>query len=365
MLSSCKVLSLTDFDPSIWAALVLAILLALPLWLSRHHYRSLPEIKPAEIRPRHTGGVEADPPDCMVVIPARNEEGRIGQAVRSLPLDTVIVVDDFSGDQTAQEAREAGAGVLPAPEPLSGELGKPNACMEGARVLTSRWILFADADTRYQPGFLDAVVAAAESSKVDFLSVYLKPEYSGLHESILSPFAVALYFCGINPRADPAAAFNGQCVLVRRDPYEFVGGHKPLLTSVCDDIKMASLAQRHRMRFAVARAPRLGYVRIRPCDFERNARRFALVGFSKGAPIMLAAVAFAMWLPMLTWLAVEEQWPAAAAFFFVPSVFLLPWYGWKRAILAPLGIYGMAPILFRGMLGALTHRPLEWKGRVI
>jgi len=301
----------------------------------------------------------------MVVIPARNEAGVVGRAVKSFPPDTVIVVNDQSTDWTAEEAREAGAGVLDAPPLVPGALGKANACMAGASILESRWILFVDADTRYQPGFLDAVVAAAEASNIDFLSIYLKPEYRGLHESILSPFAVALYFCGINPRADPAAAFNGQCVLVRRDPYEFVGGHKPLLTSVCDDVKMAALAQRHRMRFALARAPRLGHVRIRPDDFERNARRFALVGFSKGAPIMLTALAFGMWLPMLTWLAVEEQWPAAAAFFFVPSVFLLPWYGWKRAILAPLGIYGMAPILFRGMLGALTHRPLEWKGRVI
>jgi glycosyltransferase involved in cell wall biosynthesis len=360
MLSSCKVLSATDFDPSIWAALALAVLLALPLWFSRLHYRALAEIKPPD-----AGRAPASQPDCMVVIPARNEEGQIGRAVRSLPPDTVIVVDDFSEDKTAAEAREAGAGVLPAPQPLSGELGKPNACMEGARVLTSRWILFADADTHYQPSFLQAIVSAAEARRVDFLSIYLQPEYHGLGASILAPFAVALYFCGINPRRDPAAAFNGQCVLVRRDPYEFVGGHKSLLTSVCDDIKMAALAQRHRLRFAVALAPLLGHVRIRPDDFERNARRFALIGFSKGAPIMLAALGFALWLPVLAWLLVAEQWAAAAVFFFLPSVFLGSWYGWKRAILAPLGIYGMLPILFRGMLGALTHRHLEWKGRVI
>ena len=359
MLSSSKVLSLTDFDPSIWTAVALGLLLTIPLWISFFHYRALSEIKPV------AGGVAAKRPDCMVVIPARNEEGRIGRAVRSLPPDTVIVVDDFSTDQTVREAREAGAGVIPSPQPLAGELGKPNACMEGARVLTSRWILFADADTRYRPGFLDAVVASAEASRVDFLSIYLKPEYRGRDESILSPYAVALYFCGINPRADPSAAFNGQCVLVRRDPYEFVGGHKPLLTSVCDDIKMAALAERHRLRFAVVRAPRLGYVRIRPRDFERNARRFALVGLSKGAPIMLAALAFAMWLPVLAWLLMDQHWLAAAGFFFLPSVFLGPWYGWKRAILAPLGIYGMPPILFRGMLGAIQHRTLEWKGRVI
>ena len=368
MLSSPKVLSLVHFDPHwsvrldavTWAALALAPLMALPLWLSRRHYRSL-----FEIQPPTPGSVTADPPDCMVVIPARNEEGQIGGAIRSLPPDTVIVVDDFSEDKTADEAREAGAGVIPAPEPLSGELGKPNACMEGARVLTSRWILFADADTRYEPGFLPAVVRAAETSKVDFLSVYLNPEYRTASESILSPFAVALYFCAIHPRSDAAAAFNGQCVLVRRDAYEFVGGHKVLLNAMCDDLKMAQLAQRHRLKVAVARAPQLGRVRINPRDFERNAARFALIGFSSGATLMLTALVCALWLPALAGLMIERHWRAAAVFFLLPSFLLGPWYGWTRAILAPLGVYGLQPILLRGALGAITHRRLEWKGRVI
>ena len=57
----------------------------------------------------------------MVIIPARNEEAVIARAVRSLPPDTVIVVDDHSEDRTAEAARQAGAGVLPAPRfPATG-----------------------------------------------------------------------------------------------------------------------------------------------------------------------------------------------------------------------------------------------------
>src|SRR6266404_1636462 len=133
---------------------------ALTVLVSYRRYLALPEIAPL------APGASARPADCMVVIPARNEQGRIGRAVSSLPPDSVIVVDDFSEDRTAAEARRAGAGVLAAPEPLEGALGKPSACMEGARVLTSRWILFADADTRYETGFLDAVVTAAEAGKL-------------------------------------------------------------------------------------------------------------------------------------------------------------------------------------------------------
>ncbi len=301
----------------------------------------------------------------MVVIPARDEEELIGRAVRSLPPDSVIVVDDGSEDKTADEARAAGAGVLRALQPIGREAGKPNACMQGSRVLSCRWILFADADTHYQPGFLPAMVGAAEEAKVNFMSIYLKPEFGSLAESILSPYALNLYFCGINPKAHPEAAFNGQCVLVRRDPYEFVGGHKSMLNAICDDIKMAQLAQQHRLKFDVVRAPRLGSVRIRPSDFVRNARRFGLINFSSGAIVLLSAFAYALWLPALVWMAAGRLWGPATMFFFIPVVLLIPWYGWRRAILAPLAIYAMLPILLRGTLGALSHGPVEWKGRII
>jgi glycosyltransferase involved in cell wall biosynthesis len=342
--------------------MTLGVLLAALLWRSGRNYRALPEIRPLD----HPGAAPASPaPDCMVVIPARNEEGNIGTAVRSLPPDSVIVVDDFSEDKTADEAREAGAGVLPAPELLDGAIGKSNACMEGARVLTSRWILFADADVRFKPGAVGALVAAAEAGQIDFLSVYLKPEFRTIAESTLSPYGVALYFCGINPRADPASVFNGQCLLVKRSPYEFTGGHRALLGYLCEDVKMAELARRHRLKFAVVRAPKVGSVRIDPDDFERNASRFVLLRWWRGGWIALTAGAWALWLPALVFLLLQDQITAALVWCAVPSVFLGAWYGWARAILAPIGIYAILPRLFRGAVGAVTNRHFEWKGRVI
>jgi dolichol-phosphate mannosyltransferase len=51
----------------------------------------------------------------VVVIPAYNEEGKIGKVVRKIPfglVDRVVVVDDCSRDRTAMEAQEAGAEVI-------------------------------------------------------------------------------------------------------------------------------------------------------------------------------------------------------------------------------------------------------------
>lgn len=56
-----------------------------------------------------------DPTRVAVVVPAWNEAGKIGDVVRKVPrrwASCVIVVDDHSGDATAEEARAAGADVV-------------------------------------------------------------------------------------------------------------------------------------------------------------------------------------------------------------------------------------------------------------
>jgi dolichol-phosphate mannosyltransferase len=54
-------------------------------------------------------------PRVLCVAPAWNESGRIGRVVKSIPagvVDSIVVVDDGSGDLTAQKAEEAGAIVV-------------------------------------------------------------------------------------------------------------------------------------------------------------------------------------------------------------------------------------------------------------
>jgi len=341
---------------------IFATLLCLLVVRARRNFLFLPALKP---RPR-TG----PPPDCMVVIPARNEAGSIGRAVRSLPHDTVIVVDDFSEDSTAEEARKAGAGVLPAPELPRGALGKANACMEGARVLTSRWILFADADTWYAEGFLDSAVAVAEGSGLDLLSIQLAYRPKGLIEHALVPYAEALFFSGVNPRADPSAAFNGQCLLVRRQPYEFFGGHAAGLSSLADDVRFARLADRHRMKKALARTSRLGYARLHSGwrglreGIPRNALRFTQVDARIGITILVTASLAALWLPAVAWLALSGEMSVAAALFLLWLVLMLPWYG-PWVWVAPFAPILTLPILASAAISTVTHRKLQWKGRPI
>ena len=356
-------LSGLDQGISLWAALGVGVLFIAIFVKSRLSYVGIPKL--AALKSKTETG-----PDCMVIVPARNEEAMIARVVKSLPQDTVIVVDDHSEDGTAEAARKAGAGVLPAPDLGLQSFGKSNACAAGARVLRSRWVLFADADTWFEEGFLDSAVATAEANQLSFLSFYLQPEFESFSESVLVPCALALYFAGFAPRGKAPEIVNGQCILVRRDAYDFIGGHAAVITSMIDDVKLAALANRHRLKFAIARAGRLGHVRFHADGlwrgFERNAYRFVMVSPWMGITIFAASFVAALWGPVLIWLAVGKEWAALIAFALLPSAVLGVWYrNPLRALLAPLGIYGMFFIIVNGFLAAITGRQLEWKGRAL
>jgi chlorobactene glucosyltransferase len=355
------VLSQFGPGPSLWAALVVAVLFTGCFVMARLNYLRIPKLG-------NDLSASGDP-DCMVVIPARNEASTIAQAVASFPHDTVIVVDDRSTDATADIARSAGAGVIQAPELPLRAIGKVNACAAGARVLTSRWILFVDADTSYDVRFLRAAVAFAEGGALDFLSIHLLPRCETVLEHILVPYWWALSYCGVRAQ-DPAAAFQGQCVLVRRQAYEFIGGHSAILTEVVDDAKLAALAKRHRLKIGVTRSGRLGSVRFHADGlrrgFQRDAIRFMMVNPWMRVALIVAATSTALWLPAVLWLRIAGYPEAGLILALLPTFVLGIWYGnpgW--ALLAPLAIYSMAPIIWSGAIGAFTGRQIEWKGRII
>lgn len=90
----------------------------------------------------------------LVVIPAFNEGGRVGEVVRQVrlaaPFATVMVVDDASCDDTAVEARRAGARVLKHPI----NLGYGAAVKTGLTVALKEKFSFVvqmDGDGQHEP----------------------------------------------------------------------------------------------------------------------------------------------------------------------------------------------------------------------
>lgn len=120
-----------------------------------------------------------DHPDTLapvaVVIPAYNEGASVAAVVATVPkrlcaLDVeVIVVDDGSGDDTAAQARRAGARVAS----LRANTGQGNAFKVGYRLAVvggAQYIATADADGQFDPQELDRLLTMVVSGEADFVT---------------------------------------------------------------------------------------------------------------------------------------------------------------------------------------------------
>jgi dolichol-phosphate mannosyltransferase len=111
----------------------------------------------------------------------------------------------------------------------SGWTGKAWALQQGLDVASGEWVVFLDADTRPKPGLVDALVEAA--AQFDLLTAAPRFVCESAAERVLHPAMAAtipyrvgpLDVEGWQPRPRRAIA-NGQCVVVRREPFVAAGG---------------------------------------------------------------------------------------------------------------------------------------------
>lgn len=179
--------------------------------------------------------------DVAVVIPARNEAGVIGGLLRTVPAGVeVVVVDDGSGDGTAEEARSLGVAVLDPGPPPPGWVGKSWACAAGAAATTGPILVFLDADVRLRDGALQAVAMAAGASGG---LVSVQPHHQvGSRREELSAYFNVVGLMGVGAFAAipiaVAAAF-GPVLALPRELYDRVGGHGAVRDDILDDVALA------------------------------------------------------------------------------------------------------------------------------
>ncbi|MFN2385609.1 MAG: glycosyltransferase [Thermoanaerobaculia bacterium] len=216
-------------------------------------------------------------PSVSVVIPARDEERAVEQAVRSqlaqdYPDFEVVVVDDRSRDGTPRILRELARShgrlrVLTGKEPPHGWLGKPHALHQGSEAARGDLILFADADIVYHPQTLREAVTLMESRRLDLAALLPAFEMRGFWENVLMPYVPLAYFFGPailanSDRLRWLAAGAGSGNLVRRAAYDAAGGHAALRTSVVDDVRLSVNVKRAGFRCWGVRAEDRLSVRI-------------------------------------------------------------------------------------------------------
>ncbi len=205
-------------------------------------------------------------PEVSVIVPARNEESCLADCLRSLvgqtgPVHEIIVVDDHSADATRAIAETFPVRLVAADPLPEGWSGKCNAVWSGARVAKGKWLLFTDADTRHTPRSIASGLEEAQALGAGLLSYSPKQEVRGFAERALMPVIFAELAATYRPRDvndpnSPAAAANGQYLLIRRDVYDAVGGHAAVATTILEDVELARRVKRagYKLQFRVSDA---------------------------------------------------------------------------------------------------------------
>lgn len=218
-------------------------------------------------------------PRLSIIVPARNEEETIEQALKTLlALDydnyEVIAVDDRSTDRTGEIMEQISKTVRPESKnphfslnrgevghPHSpslrvihhtelppGWLGKTHAMWTAAKQASGEWLLFTDADVLFKPDSVRRALVYAEAEPADHVVLFPRMISKNPGEYMMIAFFQTMFMFGHRPWkvADPSTddhmgvgAFN----LVRRSVYDAVGTYEALRMEVLDDMKLGKVVK--------------------------------------------------------------------------------------------------------------------------
>jgi GT2 family glycosyltransferase len=296
----------------------------------------------------------------------------------------ILLVDDASSDRTrAIAASIPHVKILDAGPPPAGWSGKNNAVAAGARAARGEWLLFTDADTVHVPGSLARALAEARDRNAALLSYSPEQDVRTIVEKAVMPVIFAELAATFRPSevshpASPAAAANGQYILVRRDAYDAAGGHATVSGSLLEDVALArAVKQSGRLIFF-----RYGGDIVRTRMYrsfgqlrEGWTKNLALLFRSPLALALWRAAEFLLLIGSLFLTAVSLARPGVSATTLaICGAAIAIWglffrrirgahFAWDANLLAPFGLPLFVYLLLRSKI---HHRQgqVAWKGRI-
>ena len=339
--------------------------------------------------------------ELSVIIPARNEERSLPACVASLLTQSepgfalgqrweLIIVNDDSTDRTREIAAEAAAShdgvvLLDAPEldlsDRGGFTGKSNACWAGAQAARGRHLLFTDADTVHEANDLSRSLREAERHNAVLLSYSPRQIVTGFWQHAVMPLVFS-ELASVYPSKevnDPArslAAANGQFILVERDAYFSVGGHRAVGKNILEDVALAR---------NIKRGPRIIRFRYAPEALSTHMYRTPsemIEGWTKNLALLFPKpITLALWRILDVLLFFGLPAVALGIYWLLPwqrSVILLLWVRtlWRfysrvarsnfPAFDVAISIFGVPLFVYLLVRSVIQHRikkNVSWKGR--
>lgn len=250
-----------------------------------------------------------------ILIPARNEEKSILNCLTSAVNQNyanveIIVLDDNSTDQTPHIVNGIKKNHpdcdlkilngLPKPEQW---LGKNWACHQLSEAATGQILIFIDADTVLEPGFLESVNTAISTLDLDALTVWPHQILGSFWERVVIPqmyyviyTLLPIKYTYTDPKWMPKplipkfrasfAAACGQCMVFTRNTYQITGGHESVKDQVVEDVEMARLIREKNLRFRMFHGNDSLNCRMYTSESEilQGFRKNFLAGFNYNIP---------------------------------------------------------------------------------
>jgi chlorobactene glucosyltransferase len=339
-------------------------------------------------------------PLVSIVVPAHNEERVIENCVTSLlasdysELEIVVVLDRCSDRTLALlrpfAERDSRLRIIENTACPPDWAGKCNAARVGADAARGKYLLFTDADVRFEPPLVRAAMGLMRRDRRGLLSLLPRVVAVAWYERIVQPIA-AMTLMQMYPidkvnreyRRRPFA--NGQFLLFERSVYERIGGHAATKHDLLEDIAFARLVEASGARVGLALAAdmlevhmyssfaafREGWKRIFIEASRRRVRRLrekalVVLVLGVGTPtVQLAALATGAATGHATflWAAAIVAWGVAAQAAALAMVYRACRARMRDVVLSSVGAAFVARQLWQGAGDLAKNRPVRWGGR--
>jgi chlorobactene glucosyltransferase len=365
------------------------------LLLTYCFYKFLPSLPSSTIADR-------DLPFVSILVPARNEELKIGRCIQSLleqdyPNFEIIIIDDRSTDRTGEiiqsfADQDRRIKFVHGKDAPSGWIGKCNALAHAVGYASGDWYVFTDADTYHRPNSIKDSVSYAMNNKADLVSFVPMQELGSFWERLvmhilLSSFLLGDPFHTVNdPDAERAYAY-GQFVICRRTSYLALGGHQSVRDEIVEDHALARVFKEKGYKILVADGKPLYRVRMYT-DLESmwqgwTKNLYSLID-SKifnlcFILLLLNSVVLYPWiqLAIVTNMILSGEWPPmmegliglVAAQFLMLALWCRKTadhhagMNWRYFFLLPLGCVAVTALYLHAAYLVLTGSQVNWKGR--
>jgi cellulose synthase/poly-beta-1,6-N-acetylglucosamine synthase-like glycosyltransferase len=327
-------------------------------------------------------------PRVSIVIPARNEERNVEEALSSvLALDydelEIVVVDDRSTDRTGAildrlAASDPRVRVVHVTELPPGWLGKNHALHLGSDGARGEFLLFTDADVVMEPSTLRRAVGRMMAERLDHLTVSPAIDVPGLlFEMFIGTFSL---FFALFTRPwkvkDPNSASHvgiGAFNLVRASAYHAAGGHRAIAMRPDDDLKLGKLLKTrgYRQELLFGR----GLLRVEwytsVAELVRGMMKNAFPAVDYRVGVVVATTVFQLAFNVWPFLGVfltagAARWANLAVVLLIlllcwtnaPLAGVRRWYGIGFPLATLLFLY----ILWRSMVLTLWNGGIDWRG---